>query len=338
MSTIDVVTSDNIIWNQVQVYKDIVSAMATNRPILLNLLAEGPDLESIGVYEFLCTTADEFNYDLKNVTVKTDNLLERHDTINIVYNASTHLVDNSREYLIDIHKQNQLNHFGMFIGRSNAPRLKLASYINNRYADITILSYHFNRNDEFHLSNIGIDHLIKYYHCEQFDIAANFLKQCPITLQHKPSVTIDKSLSLNPAQQLLNNDADCFSQTYQNFFVELVCESYFTGNTFFVTEKTWRPMMLKTPFILQGPQYFLHNLKKLGFQTFDQWWDEGYAEDPSTHQLHEIIKIIDNLAKKTQDELLDMYNNMLPVLEHNYNRVMSLTSQDLKILHNAINH
>jgi hypothetical protein len=115
---------------------------------------------------------------------------------------------------------------------------------------------------------------------------------------------------------------------YSNFFVEITCESYFTGQTFFPTEKTWRAIALRTPFIIQGPQNYLANLKLLGFKTFDRWWDEGYSEDPADHQPLEIIKVVEFLNNKSLDEIFSMYQEMQDVLEHNYQTLQLLTVED----------
>ena len=89
--------------------------------------------------------------------------------------------------------------------------------------------------------------------------------------------------------------------------------------------------MLSTPFIVQGPQWYLHRLRDLGFQTFDRWWDEGYAEDPADHQPHEIVKVINQLKTKSITELSKMYTEMQPVLAHNKKRFLELTSKDFEI-------
>ena len=86
--------------------------------------------------------------------------------------------------------------------------------------------------------------------------------------------------------------------------------------------------MLSTPFIVQGPQWYLHRLRDLGFQTFDRWWDEGYAEDPADHQPHEIVKVINQLKTKSITELSKMYTEMQPVLAHNKKRFLELKSED----------
>jgi hypothetical protein len=325
MKRITVVTSDNKIWNQEWVYADIAQAMTCGTPFVLDFISEAPDLDLLGMYNFLTVKAQELAFDLSKITVLTANALEQHSQIKIVYLPPIHLLGHARDYIAEVPKHPQLKHFGIFIGRSNAQRLHLATYLDSHYQGQTIMSYHLNFIDDFHTSNIGLEDLIKNYGIQDVRNECNFIHRCPIRLRQDAPVVIDKSLSLNPSQQLLLNDQAYFAQTYQDFFVEIVCESFFTGRTFFPTEKIFRPILLKTPFIVQGPQNFLHNLRTLGFQTFSNWWDEGYAEDPDGQQVQEIKKLLDTLATKTPIELHNMYTEMLTVLEHNHEVARSLT-------------
>jgi hypothetical protein len=65
-------------------------------------------------------------------------------------------------------------------------------------------------------------------------------------------------------------------QHYNRFAVEIVCETYTLGNTFFPTEKTIRPIMAAKPMIVYGPQYYLARLRDMGFRTYNEIWDESY--------------------------------------------------------------
>jgi hypothetical protein len=329
MNKVKVVTSDNTIWNKEQVYTELACAILAKKPFAIDLLNEAPDLEVIGLYRYL----EESDLNLEDVTIYTANMLEQHDKIHIVYRPPIHLLQNAKEYITDISKNQQLQHFGMFIGRSNAPRLYLATYLKQCHPDKSLLTYHFDFSDDFHSNNIGLENLIKYYGIKDIHRESMFLSLCPITLENSQPIRNNKNLKLNHAQQLLKNDQTYFSQTYNHFFVELVCESFYTGNTFFTTEKIFRPILLKTPFIVQGPQNFLKNLKKLGFKTFSSWWDEGYDEDPVEHQLLEIKKILDFLSIKTSTELQKMYQEMQEILEHNYQVAVNLDKNDFKKLH-----
>jgi hypothetical protein len=91
-------------------------------------------------------------------------------------------------------------------------------------------------------------------------------------------------------------------------------------------EKLWRPIITKTPFIVHSSQNFIKNFQKLGFKTFNSWWSEGYSEDPPDYQVGEILKIVDRLAKLDTTQLAIMYDEMKPVLDHNYNLFLELNS------------
>jgi hypothetical protein len=147
--------------------------------------------------------------------------------------------------------------------------------------------------------------------------AIELLQAAPLTID-----SIDQYPILNPTT--LN-----ITKVYPDFFVEIVNLTYWSGNTFYIDEKIWRPILMRTPFVVHGPQNFLPRLRALGFRTFDAWWDEGYSEDPSDYQLKEITNIIAQLAKKSVAELSAMYTDMQLVLEHNYQLLKRIQKQDL---------
>ena len=325
---IKVITSDNKVWNTPSVYVDIVQCMAKDLPFELDFCNEGPDIGSLGFYDFLYNQSTNWNYDLSKIVIRTSNALEQHHDFCILYMPPMHLVENSKDYDTTSHKQHYLKHFAIFINRSNAERLFLASYLYSNHRDKTLCTYHFNIDDDFYANNIGLENLVKHHRIQDLQAMANFLSQCPIKLTDVSSTGFDKNSRENPAQQLLKQDKDSFVKIYENFFLEIVCESYFSGTSFFPTEKIWRPIIKKTPFIVQGSQFFLNNLRKLGFKTFNSYWDEGYSEDPSDHQLKEIIKVLDWLSQKSSTELISMFNDMKPILEHNYEVLQKLKDED----------
>jgi hypothetical protein len=53
---------------------------------------------------------------------------------------------------------------------------------------------------------------------------------------------------------------------YDQFAIEIVCETYTMGNTFFPTEKTIRPIMACKPVLVYGPKYFLARLELWDFK------------------------------------------------------------------------
>jgi hypothetical protein len=104
---------------------------------------------------------------------------------------------------------------------------------------------------------------------------------------------------------------------YENFFAELVTETFFSGNTFFMTEKICRPMVTKTPFIVFASTGYLKELKTLGYKTFDRWWSEEYdiyGEQARIKKIQEVIQTIMSWDSETTNRV---YQEMIPTLEHN---------------------
>jgi hypothetical protein len=112
--------------------------------------------------------------------------------------------------------------------------------------------------------------------------------------------------------------ADPLTEYYKDILVDIVVESHVAGDTFFPTEKTCRPMWLKKPFIIFASRNYLDYLHQMGFYTFCEFWDESYDGFEFGDRLVRILKLIDNLAQKTTEELEKMYLDMQFFLDHNY--------------------
>ena len=111
--------------------------------------------------------------------------------------------------------------------------------------------------------------------------------------------------------------------------MEVVCETYCQGTSFYPTEKTWRPIINRTPFIVQGPVNYIDNLHRIGFKTFNQWFDESHSQDDYSYQPVEICATLDKIAGYSVIELEEMYIDMQDTLEHNYQVMMSMTEKKI---------
>ena len=69
-------------------------------------------------------------------------------------------------------------------------------------------------------------------------------------------------------------------------------------NELFVTEKTFKPLLVGHPFIAVAGRYHLRHLKNLGFKTFEDYIDESYdtIEYPG-ERLQAVVKEVDRLCK-----------------------------------------
>ena len=89
---------------------------------------------------------------------------------------------------------------------------------------------------------------------------------------------------------------------------------------------------------LKGSASFLgfENLKKLGFQTFDSWWDEGYSNDCADAMFVSIKQNIDWIASQSRQTIETWYKEMQPVLENNVTVLNNLTNE--RITHTKFDH
>jgi len=111
-------------------------------------------------------------------------------------------------------------------------------------------------------------------------------------------------------------------EAYGDVFCDIVTESRFAQPTGNYSEKTFHPMWYKKPFVLGAPPHTLKLLKEHGFKTFSEFWDESY-DSITVHEerLLKIFEVIDYINSKSIEELQEMYTQMKPILEHNYNLV-----------------
>ena len=74
---------------------------------------------------------------------------------------------------------------------------------------------------------------------------------------------------------------------------------------------------------MMGSRDYLVYLRQMGFRTFYDFWDEDYDGFADINRYQRILTLIDLIAKKPIDELEHMYQRMQPILDHNYDLLMS---------------
>lgn len=145
---------------------------------------------------------------------------------------------------------------------------------------------------------------------------------------------VDLNLFDTYSRQDLTGKIDNF---YNDFFLEVVLETVFDYPHVFISEKTLKPLLFKTPFILFGASGTLDYLKKHGFKTFDNFWDESYDSETDPHlRFLKCCELVRKIVSKPTTELEIMYQAMLPILEHNQNRLLEYVETIFKPLYNKI--
>lgn len=109
--------------------------------------------------------------------------------------------------------------------------------------------------------------------------------------------------------------------------IELITETgYGFNDCITFTEKTFKGILSKKPFILIGGSYgVLKTLRSLGYETFGDFWDESYdlIEDPK-ERLKAVGKLLLDIDKHySLEDLKDLKKQMKPILDYNFNLMVN---------------
>ena len=315
------ILTDDRVWDPMRKTAELMLEIQRNGKVIIDLHGEGPDLFQTMLPEF-------FNYiksqgvDTSKITILTANAIEDYSGVNIVFEPKTwfEIIEFKKNLAhLPTHK-NIKYYFGNLIGRTTLPRLIIASHLYANYKNITFQTFHYDSSSHYHKTHLELDKLLHEYGANsvEFNEAVQLLKAAPLLKEEAQQYPI-----LYPE----NTFAPC--KWYPQFAIDIICETWYQGQNFFVNEKLWRAIVTKTPFIIHGSQNILTNLRKLGFETFSDYWDEGYQEDPSFCNIISIKNVIAELAHQPLDEINWILYNMKDLLDHNYNVFMNLSENDI---------
>jgi len=111
---------------------------------------------------------------------------------------------------------------------------------------------------------------------------------------------------------LFEESADCL--------LYLVNETIAKGRKLHLTEKSFKPICLKMPFIIMGTCGSLRHLRSYGFKTFSDLWDESYDEEvDDILRIEKVASLLHNLDKLTVEKKQELFNTAQEICEYNYN-------------------
>lgn len=110
-----------------------------------------------------------------------------------------------------------------------------------------------------------------------------------------------------------------------NTGINIITETTLTESCrVFFTEKTFRPIAAKMPFIMCGQYGSLKKLKSLGYQTFNKFWDESYDDEKCPEKrIHKITNTVSTISKMTNIQFNDLIKNTKNIINYNYNHYIS---------------
>ena len=151
----------------------------------------------------------------------------------------------------------------------------------------------------------------------------NFALNSPYTLDKEQEQGFEEDRHLN-----MNVKGPYFSLPKfhaEDNLLYIVTESIFNycvpfrdnGMTRDVSEKTWKPIGLKMPFIIIGQPFGLKRLRELGYKTFHTLWNEDYDNILDERlRIKAIVDLVISLSKR--EDFKEMVESCRDIVEHNF--------------------
>ena len=307
MVTFNLAAVSDKIWN----LNELINFLSKNQNshIAIKMDPEAVCLENLGLYNLL----DSF--DFLQVDIHTENPLESHKKYNIIVNSGNPWLKKKETVDHSLHIWNTKKIFYCLFGRPTASRLGIASHLYIHFRTDSHIHFSASTHPD-NLEQFELNKLLSY-NTPSIQPAGELINQLPLLLELSNRYTATNGYYYN----------DPLTNYYQDIFIDIVVESHVAGNTFYPTEKTTRPMWLKKPFIIFASRDYMCYLRQMGFQTWQTpestFWSEDYDGYEGRERYIRILALIDELAKKSKEELEEMYLAMQPILDHNYNLLVT---------------
>lgn len=257
--------------------------------------------------EGLHSWLDNNNILQKNVYVKNMNLAshKRKTEVNMITSTI-----NSEVYLQNTYprpcKFNSINKLFVNYNRVIKPHKLFLGYslFKNDLIENSLVGF----SDKYlELESLGVNYT-KYGY--DFNVLYNFLKKLPYKIDNKDVKALEDQGEIGQVIQHID---------YERTFLSLVSESTCEPGVIYLSEKTFKPIAMGHPFIIIGSMGSIRELKKIGYKTFDKFWDESYDDcNSDKERIDRIIDILLYLKSKNFEELISIREEMKEITDYNF--------------------
>jgi len=117
----------------------------------------------------------------------------------------------------------------------------------------------------------------------------------------------------------------------QKSFLYVCTETVFDYPHAYISEKSFKGITAKRPFIILGAPGTLSLLKSYGFKTFSDWWDEDYDLEYSVDlRLIKVYNIVKDICNLPIGQLQNLCDEMSQILEYNFIHYDTFRQQQLQ--------
>ena len=243
------------------------------QPISVDLRAEGPSLAALGILAELRRHCQDKGRDPDTIQlINAPNNIEVTEFQN-TRRGHSHFFPMSVRYWEPIRSVcEHANRLAMFVGRSTVARCVMMYEL----CKDPVSQY-------FRFSTMHSDGQPIWRPYEGWKVIEDFNQWLPPAQladlytwwENERPRSLDGKKVIDQYDADQNTNSSLLTQ-YAFFHIELVSETYTLGETFFPTEKTVRPIMAAKPWLIYGPVNFITRLRDMGFQSYQDLWDESY--------------------------------------------------------------
>lgn len=200
----------------------------------------------------------------------------------------------------------------------NPNQLKTYACLNKRIRPHRVWFYYYLYNSG--LLNDGLVSMNEFdkhwYNWEGKHFIEGELDECssilPLLVYETPNNVLDDNIYINRFPEQVVKD------TFFTVVSEAHCGDY--DKTMFLSEKTFKIIGCRHPFLIMGNKDSMSMMRKIGYKTFDGFIDEGFDTLPT----HERLKyILESIRKVTMvKDKIEWYKSMEDIIEYNYNTLI----------------
>jgi hypothetical protein len=265
-------------------------AQHKDEKILLDLYVEGWDIVENGIEQVVKNICDELKIPYTQIEFVSNDRLSKSTVFKHTQNLTW--IDfwkkecpNPRGIELPI-----ANRYGLFLGRATNERLySFYLHKNWQYNDLGKASMHLDTDTLTEWDCDFTQFICKYNQ--------HWQSLAPVLPYSDTGHTIDPATITHEIAMGL----DTWNLIYRDVSIEIVCETNTTADTFFVTEKTFRPIAYGRLFMVIGSPEFEQNLKRMGFDIFDDIIDKSYDSESSYIRVDAVFKSLGELLRNPVD-------------------------------------
>jgi len=272
-------------------------AQHRDQSIVLDLRHEGWDIVENGIEQAVKNICDELDIPYTQIEFTSSDRLSKSRTFKHTINPEYTTFFSNWFKKIEIISSSKFD-YGMFCARATNERLySFWKHKNWQYSDRGKASMH-----------LDVDTVTEWdsdftsFICEHNERWQSLITMLPYS-------DIDEYWLPGDNSKLQGLDDNLWKKHYKDIAVEIVIETNQTPDTFFITEKTFRPIAYGKLFLVVGSPEFEQNLKHMGFDIFDDIIDKSYDSESSYIRVNAVFKSLGELLRNPVD-----MNALLPRL------------------------